>query len=204
MLCAFANSTKEAPPRTDDAFQITINISNSGQKLVIDRFPLLIGRLKSSTTEAPGRSLNQADLVKAPTQTLSINNTFMSRRHAMITQASQTPFRNTLRIIDLGSSNGTFVNGRRIQGNEGVILRDGDLIRFGEDDPAMGKEFGEAVRCRIAFSQGSSSKLPLPSVPVVVKEIEQEGSQVESLNRVLSVYEWIIVGLILVIFFYQK
>jgi S1-C subfamily serine protease len=52
-----------------------------------------------------------------------------SRHAAMVRQAD------SFSIRDLGSKNGTFVNGQRITGD--VPLRDGDVIRFGQKGPAV-------------------------------------------------------------------
>ena len=38
----------------------------------------------------------------------------------------------TLRILDLGSKNGTFVNGHRIAAGEAILLHDADLVSVGE------------------------------------------------------------------------
>jgi DNA-binding winged helix-turn-helix (wHTH) protein len=48
----------------------------------------------------------------------------VSRRHASITVAGETAM-----LEDLGSKNGTFVGGRRVNGQ--VLLRDGDVVRLG-------------------------------------------------------------------------
>lgn len=47
----------------------------------------------------------------------------VSRRHARLEPAGSV-----LRLVDLGSTNGTRVNGRRVQEH---LLRDGDLVEFG-------------------------------------------------------------------------
>jgi hypothetical protein len=51
----------------------------------------------------------------------------VSRRHVMISRSEQT-----LTITDLGSANGTHLNGQRLQPNEPRLLRDGDEIRLGQ------------------------------------------------------------------------
>jgi pSer/pThr/pTyr-binding forkhead associated (FHA) protein len=48
---------------------------------------------------------------------------FLSREHALIEADSKT-----VRLHDLGSTNGSFVNGERI---ESAVLRDGDEVRLG-------------------------------------------------------------------------
>src|SRR5512133_553533 len=54
-----------------------------------------------------------------------INDPEISRRHSrLFTQG------NTIAVEDLGSTNGTFVNGQRLMGPN--VLRPGDVITFGE------------------------------------------------------------------------
>lgn len=51
----------------------------------------------------------------------------VSRRHAIM------HFRNgSLTITDMGSSNGTFVNGQRLEARKPELIRDGDLLRLGQ------------------------------------------------------------------------
>ncbi len=50
----------------------------------------------------------------------------VSRRHAMIRQGEDT-----LTLIDLDSTNGTYLNGQRLLPNQPRVLRDGDEIRLG-------------------------------------------------------------------------
>ena len=55
---------------------------------------------------------------------LDLNDPDVSRRHAVIREAGEG-----IALEDLGSTNGTWVNGRRIEGV--VTLAAGDEIRFG-------------------------------------------------------------------------
>lgn len=50
----------------------------------------------------------------------------VSRRHAAIRQGEDT-----LTLIDLNSTNGTYLNGQRLLPNQPRVLRDGDEIRLG-------------------------------------------------------------------------
>jgi pSer/pThr/pTyr-binding forkhead associated (FHA) protein len=50
----------------------------------------------------------------------------VSRRHAVIRRGE-----NTLTLVDLGSTNGTHLNGQRLTPNQPRVLRDGDEIRIG-------------------------------------------------------------------------
>jgi S1-C subfamily serine protease len=54
----------------------------------------------------------------------------VSSRHASITHVAQG-----FVLKDLGSTNGTFVNGKRVEAD--VLLKDGDVIGFGEKGPAV-------------------------------------------------------------------
>ncbi len=51
----------------------------------------------------------------------------VSRNHAAIRRNEDT-----VTITDLGSANGTFLNGRQLIANQPHVLRDGDEIRFGK------------------------------------------------------------------------
>lgn len=62
---------------------------------------------------------------RAPTNEIVLADDKVSRRHALI----QTQQRNEFWLIDLGSSNGTFLNGRRV--THPVLLCDQDLIEMG-------------------------------------------------------------------------
>ncbi len=53
----------------------------------------------------------------------------VSRRHAAIRQSEEE---SKLELWDLGSSNGTYVNGMRLQPHRPQRLRDGDEVRFGQ------------------------------------------------------------------------
>src|SRR5215470_15556517 len=53
----------------------------------------------------------------------------VSRKHALIRQGEGA---DRLDLWDLGSSNGTFLNGTRLNANRPYRLRDGDEIRFGQ------------------------------------------------------------------------
>lgn len=51
----------------------------------------------------------------------------VSRNHAAIQRSEDT-----MTLTDLGSANGTFLNGKQLIPNQPYVLRDGDEIRFGK------------------------------------------------------------------------
>lgn len=61
---------------------------------------------------------------------IAIRHRSISRCHAMIGQYAE----NSFYIADLGSSNGTWLNRRRLASMERRSLRDGDMIRLGSLD----------------------------------------------------------------------
>jgi S1-C subfamily serine protease len=93
-------------------FRITSG-SRAGQREGFDKDLIKIGRLASN------------DLKFHPE-----NDPDVSSNHAEIRIAG-----NTATLRDLGSTNGTFVNGQRVQGERG--LGNGDVISFGESGPKV-------------------------------------------------------------------
>jgi hypothetical protein len=75
------------------------------------------GRFETAKAEA-----SQVDL-----SPFSAREKGVSRLHAVIYRA-----RHTLSLADLGSSNGTYLNGERLLPQQTRVLRDGDEVRFGE------------------------------------------------------------------------
>jgi pSer/pThr/pTyr-binding forkhead associated (FHA) protein len=82
----------------------------------------------SHGTQVREYSLNQAvtSIGRSPDNTIVLEDELASRRHAEVEFAGGIP-----RITDLGSSNGTLVNGTRITPNVPHELKDGDSIGIG-------------------------------------------------------------------------
>ena len=60
---------------------------------------------------------------------IKLENPFVSRRHFQIKFESDVFY-----ISDLGSTNGTYLNGIKLSSNEEHILRDGDKVGLGVDE----------------------------------------------------------------------
>jgi hypothetical protein len=78
---------------------------------------LVLGRFDVETGEKP-------DVDLAPYKAREHG---VSRRHAMVLLDDET-----LKIIDLGSANATYLNGQKLIAHQARILRDGDEIRLGK------------------------------------------------------------------------
>jgi hypothetical protein len=78
---------------------------------------IIVGRSDSATNTNP-------DLDLTPYGALEKG---VSRQHAAIMKTEDT-----LTILDLGSSNGTHLNGQRLVPEQPRVLRDGDEVRFGK------------------------------------------------------------------------
>jgi hypothetical protein len=77
---------------------------------------LVMGRIDPKTGELPEINLSDYDALDKG----------VSRRHASIVRKD-----GSLYLLDLGSPNGTFLNGQKLVPNQARILRDGDDIRMG-------------------------------------------------------------------------
>ncbi len=88
--------------------------------------PRLVGVMP--TGEKVEASLNQleTEIGKAPHNRVVLSDPTVSSTHAIVLARD-----GGYNIVDLGSSNGTFINGRRL-GNESQILRHGDKIQLGQ------------------------------------------------------------------------
>ena len=64
---------------------------------------------------------------RAPTCDIMVEDPHLSRRHATVALTAEG-----VSLMDLGSTNGTWLNDRRISGPE--YLTDGDVIRIGRTD----------------------------------------------------------------------
>jgi hypothetical protein len=72
----------------------------------------------------------------------------VSRMHAAIRRGE-----GSLNLVDLGSVNGTFLNGQRLIPNRPHIIRDGDEIKFGK------------LMCHVYFKALPKTSLPTPPQP---------------------------------------
>jgi pSer/pThr/pTyr-binding forkhead associated (FHA) protein len=103
-----------APPAAVSGPRLEITIGGLSGSFPLQREVVAIGR-----PDAPSGHRPEVDLGMDPA---------VSRRHAEIRHASTG-----YRIIDLGSTNGTVVNGQQIPRQQEVPLADGDEIRIGEN-----------------------------------------------------------------------
>jgi len=63
---------------------------------------------------------------------IKLENRFVSRRHFQVRFESDVFY-----ICDLGSTNGTYLNGKKLNPNEDHILRDGDMVGLGVDEVVL-------------------------------------------------------------------
>jgi hypothetical protein len=91
---------------------------------------------------------NEIAIGRAPTCDIVLNDDQMvSRRHAIVRKQG-----NTITVVDLGSSNGTLVNGAEI--HDATVLKDGDRVTIGDHD--------------LLFSAAKEAvQVAAPSAPVV-------------------------------------
>ncbi len=98
--------------------QVLLHVRGYDQPLVIDVGERLeLGRVDAVTGQSPAIALDDYQAAELG----------VSRRHAAL-----VPEDDALKIVDLGSSNATFLNGQRLVPNQLRILRDGDELRLGK------------------------------------------------------------------------
>jgi len=101
---------------------LTVRYVGDEEQTVIERRPQI-----ASSLALPGLDLGAVDgpvtIGRKVGATLLLDDLRVSREHAII-----TPTDSGLRLEDLGSSNGVFVNGRRISSH---VLQEDDVIRIG-------------------------------------------------------------------------
>jgi hypothetical protein len=104
--------------RFDPASSIVLRFRDHAEPVQLDaKDELLMGR-------ADTHSQIQPDLDMSPYGAAECG---VSRRHATIRRGEDT-----LTLVDLGSTNGTHLNGQRLIPNQPRVLRDGDEIRLGK------------------------------------------------------------------------
>jgi pSer/pThr/pTyr-binding forkhead associated (FHA) protein len=103
--------------RFDRDASIVIHVRDHTQPLsVVPKEEIVIGRSDAQASAVPDLDLSPFGGVEHG----------VSRRHAIIRRGEDT-----LTLIDLGSTNGTHLNGQRLIPQQPRVLRDGDEIRLG-------------------------------------------------------------------------
>ena len=102
-----------APGRTGARLILT-----NGKELFLDKDTILVGRRSPVDGIFP-----EVDLTDYDTEA------YISRRHGRFTRQDSG-----LVYEDLGSSNGSFHNGTRLQGGVQTVLRDGDSLKLGKTE----------------------------------------------------------------------
>jgi hypothetical protein len=103
--------------RFDPRASILIRVRDFDETIsVLPKDEILLGRSDAHSDQHP-------DLDMAPFGAAEHG---VSRRHAVIKRGEDT-----LMLVDLGSTNGTHLNGQRLTPDQPRVLRDGDEIRMG-------------------------------------------------------------------------
>jgi uncharacterized protein YkwD len=104
-------------------------VRNSGKSIEMRTNPRLVPAGASPGASAAfDIATEEITIGSAPGNDLVIGDPTVSRRHAKIARDDRH-FQSHWRLTDLGATNGTYVNGRRISGP--VDLNNGDEVRFG-------------------------------------------------------------------------
>jgi len=97
---------------------VVIHIRNADEPMVLDlKERIIFGRADQSSPHQPDVDLSPFGALEKG----------VSRVHAAIDRSDDV-----LTLVDMGSSNGTNLNGQRLTADQPRVLRDGDEIRFGK------------------------------------------------------------------------
>jgi hypothetical protein len=97
---------------------IIVHIRDAAEPVVLQpKQEMILGRFDQTSDTPPDLDLTPFDALEKG----------ISRIHAAIRRGEDT-----LTLVDLGSVNGTFLNGQRLTPNQPRVLRDGDEIRLGQ------------------------------------------------------------------------
>jgi hypothetical protein len=121
--------------------------------------------MKSGPTPGKVFDLARAEMVigRDASADITINDAEVSRKHARLFAQG-----GTYMIEDLGSTNGTFVNGQRLMGPH--VLKNGELIMFGENVGLVFEASAVDMDATIAAGPGQVPGLP----PAAVKAPKPE------------------------------
>jgi len=108
-----------APPMPDVQVMARISLQNGSREI-----PLIF--------KPGGRRLNVG---RAADNELNLNDKSVSKIHAALLMTSE----GTLLVADTGSTNGTYINGRRISYGESRQLEEGDVVGFGDVEVRLRK-----------------------------------------------------------------
>jgi hypothetical protein len=100
---------------------------------VIARITQPTGTREISLAFRPGGK--RLNVGRASDNELMLNDTSVSKIHAALLMTSE----GTILVADTGSTNGTFINGRRISYGESRLIDDGDVVGFGDVEVRLRK-----------------------------------------------------------------
>ncbi len=123
-----ARTPLQPSPKSGEA-EKPVTPPTSGGTVIIQRGPKLkvLGRLVDKKESGRRFDIDKPTVTigRAPGNSFVVEHATVSRQHAVIKREGED-----LRLYDLGSANGTFVNDKRVR--EPVALQDGDTVRLGE------------------------------------------------------------------------
>lgn len=98
---------------------VILHVKDASEPMtILPKGRLVVGRSDNNSSVQP-------DIDLAPFGAIEKG---VSRQHAAIELSGD----DTLMVLDVGSSNGTYLNGQRLLPNQPRVLRDGDEVRFGK------------------------------------------------------------------------
>ena len=155
-LVRHAADALEALPPSDGAKTAVLDPAELVGKIMLLALADSEAQVITLTRLEPGAEMSVGRL---PGRDLTIDHRSVSKLHAVL-RWSEQPYGCMLR--DLGSTNGTFVNARKLD-SDPVMLQDGDIVSFG--DVAYGYQLAESIHRRLAAHDAPQRLSDRPSAP---------------------------------------
>ena len=129
----------------------------------MDSLPIAIRHLEGSSLSGQVQNFAQSTVCLGRSSSSDVRFHATEDRAVSSAHAELQATSDSVVVVDLGSTNGTFVNGTKIDGS--AALRSGDVVRLGKDGPRFEVSFEESELSQLTVQDpGQSVSEPQPTI----------------------------------------